>query len=480
MDRRAVIGLIGSIGCALAGCTGLFGETTGNSTPTTTEEAGGTTPAIGEDDDSGCETSTNQSGRGTQTGPAPDEFPRCRTHHVSVNTLPDPARLEVETALESGAYRTDGDLYLSAVIDPTVSYIRAAGRYYRPIVDRDTGCSHLTLSESLPSYGPYALAVQYRSGTGSPDPEDPTEPLSADLRIIRLRDGETVIMESLSIPPAVGGMEAVVGPFDREFGRYRAEITTGQYSDTVMWAEDGQHVPLRALELTDSGVELPPVRPAISPLACRSIWDGRLPEYTQCPRQLISIRDLPEPARLEVEAARRSGGYESTDELFLSQVLDPEESYLRDRTMFFRATAEDVASGVRLDLERAIPTAGRSPLALRNDSDEDVTATIRVNRLRDGATVLQGTVTLDSGTTARVGTFDREFTGEYRAETRGDFDHAIGLYEVVIKTDRFTDRITWREQSVQTPLTDIVITPDGATPDPRPIAALIGCDEAWE
>lgn len=480
MDRRTVLALIGPIGSALAGCAGLFGETPGNGTRMGTEETGTATPAVDEDDDTNCDGRTNQSGRETQTGPTPNAFPQCRTHHVSVTALPDPARIEVETALDSGAYRTNKDLYLPAVIDPSLSYVRVDGRYYRPNVDPDNGCRRLTLSESVPSYGPYTLAVQYNSGTGPPDPGDSIESLSVDIRITRLRDDETVVTESLSVPPAFGGMEAVVGPLDREFGRYRADITTEKGSDTVTWAEDGQHQPLHRLEIADSGIELPAVRPAIDPLACPSIWDGRLPEYMQCPRSLISIRNLPEPARLEVEAARRSGEYESTGDLFLPQVLDPEESYLRDRTTFFRATVEDVASGVRLDLERAIPTAGPSPLTLRNDTDEGVTATTRVERLRDGATVLHETLTLDSGTEATVGTFEREFTGEYRAETRGDFNHDIGLYRIEIDTDRFSDRITWREQSVQAPLTAVVITADGATSEPRPNAAPIGCDEAWD
>lgn len=480
MDRRSILALIGPIGSALAGCAGLFGETPEIGTPTATEDSDDVTPTDGATGDTDCSDGADQSGTDTPTGPASDEFTRCRAHHVSINVLPGPARREVETALDSGAYRTDENLYLSSVIDPSLSCVRAEGRYYRPIIESDNGCTRLTLLESVPSYGLYTLAVQYNSVTGPPDPDDPIKPLSVDIRITRLRDAETVVAQSLSVPPAFGGMEAIVGPFNREFGRYRAEITTEQYSETVTWEEDGQHQPLHRLEVTDSGSELPAVRPTIEQLECPSIWDGSLPKYTQCPRSLISIRNLPEPARLEVEAARQSDGYESADGLFLPQVFDPEKSYLRDRTLFFRATVEDVASGVRLDLERAIPRAGPSPLTLRNDTVEGVTVTTRVKRLRDGATVLQETVTLDSGNEATVGTFDREFTGEYRAETRGDFDHDIGLYRVEIATDRFSDRITWREQSVQAPLTTVVITTDGATSGPRPIAAPIDCHEAWD
>lgn len=208
------------------------------------------------------------------------------------------------------------------------------------------------------------------------------------------------------------------------------------------------------------------------------LWDAvhaRVGEYPDdpeafevCGKLVIRIHRLPEPARQEAETALEDGRYETDEEPYLSNLLDPEESYLaleedNGRTEY-RLHVEQDGETTILELEETIASWGEAPLTVYNNTDESVTVDIRVERNRTEETVVEETLTIDPDADAETEAFDREF----------------GSYTATIETDELDEEIGWGEGENELPLRGLTVTPDGIGIEPGPMLEPINCQDVWE
>lgn len=191
-------------------------------------------------------------------------------------------------------------------------------------------------------------------------------------------------------------------------------------------------------------------------------------EFEECSKLVIRIHRLPEPARIEAETALEDGRYETDEEPYLPNLLDPEESYLAteedDERTEYRLYVEQDGETTTLELEETIASWGEEPLTIENNTDEPVTADINVERSRTEEIVVDETLTIDTDSEAETEAFDREF----------------GSYTATIETDEIDDEIGWGEGENELPLRGFSITPDGVGIKPGPMLEPINCQNVWE
>ncbi|ELY47562.1 hypothetical protein C495_04862 [Natronorubrum sulfidifaciens JCM 14089] len=80
---------------------------------------------------------------------------------IPMDNVPEEVEKEVTTALEDGSYETDGDLYLTDIMDPESSYLKYSapeygtygGRYYQPVIKASNGTTRLRIEEAIPTAG---------------------------------------------------------------------------------------------------------------------------------------------------------------------------------------------------------------------------------------------------------------------------------------------------------------------------------------
>lgn len=186
--------------------------------------------------------------------------------------------------------------------------------------------------------------------------------------------------------------------------------------------------------------------------------------YDRCPRLVIRVDELPEPARREVETALSDGHYETSGDLYLPHLLDPRESYIEGEDGHYRVEIDERGATTRLELVEATPNKGSHPLAVENRRDDSLTVDIRITYLPEDAIVLDESASIEPGERSVVGGFER-YLGEYRAEVdAGD----------VVET------LTWREEEHVDPFATVVIEGEDAYPEPRAVAELIPCSDVWD
>lgn len=191
--------------------------------------------------------------------------------------LPDPARKEVEAALNEGHYEIETDLYLPHVIPISESYLGETGgdpqedystlstqdveQHYRAVVTRDGDTNRLELKSAVPTWGSHTLIVE----------NDTDESQTAEVRIERLRNSKIVVDETLSIP---ADETTQTSSFDHVFGRYRVTVKTDHFSgqDELRVAEHrrlGGTIVLRSTEMD--------LRPGgvLEPVFCKGVWESR-------------------------------------------------------------------------------------------------------------------------------------------------------------------------------------------------------------
>lgn len=199
----------------------------------------------------------------------------------------------------------------------------------------------------------------------------------------------------------------------------------------------------------------------------RSDGDGTWPppeSYDRCPRLVIRVDELPEPARREVETALDEGRYETTDDLYLPHLMDPRESYLQVEDVHYRADVEADGSAARLELAEATPSKGVYSVAVVNRRDDPVTVDVRITYLPEDALLLEASEPLEAGERSGIGQFERRL-GTYRAE---------------VDAGEAAETFTWREDEHTDPLATIVVEEGGAYPEPRAVAELVQCRDVWE
>jgi hypothetical protein len=99
-----------------------------------------------------------------------------------------------------------------------------------------------------------------------------------------------------------------------------------------------------------------------------------------------------------------------------------------------------------------------------NDTDDRVTAEIRVERRRQSEAAVEETLSIPPDADVQTTPFDRVF----------------GTYGAEIRTDRFSDRFEWEETEMQYPMEEFVITSTGVTSLPRPVLEPLDCWELWK
>lgn len=202
----------------------------------------------------GCTDSTSQ--------PEPDteNLERCPRLIVRRSELPEPARHEVDTALEDGEYESETGLYLPHLMDPEESYIQTErDEYYRAIVTEDGQSSRLELERTVPVRDTRAVSFENQT----------EEQLAVSVHIAWLDGPETVAETSLTID---SGSDAATAQFPRRFGDYRATLETEDWSQSVEWHERELKGSLRRVFITAEELR-PEPRAVADTVPCQDYWE---------------------------------------------------------------------------------------------------------------------------------------------------------------------------------------------------------------
>ena len=211
---------------------------------------------------------------------SPTTFDRCPRWRIQVETLPEAARNEVETAIETDAYEATPPLYLPNVLDPEASYLYTADplTYYRAQTDHGGEQIRLTVDRTVPTKGTHPLTVanttdQRIAGTVTVEARD----LAVDYAPVETPT--QVLEESITVAP---GTSVETSPFKRRYGSYEVTVSADSQPRTDSYSErpinDGA---VGTIQLTpdnggfDLSVTSPPVRDDI---VCDRWWYGDMPQ----------------------------------------------------------------------------------------------------------------------------------------------------------------------------------------------------------
>jgi len=187
-------------------------------------------------------------------------------------------------------------------------------------------------------------------------------------------------------------------------------------------------------------------------------------DYEQCPRLVVDVQTLPEPAREEVRAALADGTYETSDEPSLPHVLDPAESYLQAEDGTYRVDLARDGETTRIELVEAVPSKGRHDFEVRNESGGSLTVDLAITWVEGEEQVVEDTVEL----------------GPDERRTVAEYDRKLGQYRTNVESDSFSKTLTWREEEHVEPFETLVVDGGDAYPEPRAVAELVQCSSIWE
>lgn len=200
-------------------------------------------------------------------------------------------------------------------------------------------------------------------------------------------------------------------------------------------------------------------------------------EFEQCGRLVVSDDEFPDPAREELRAAV-DGGYETTEEPFVPNMIDVDASYVSVDGDTYRIHVEREADRVRLTAEETIPARGVRSVRLDNRTDVDLTASLSVVRDRDDETMVDAATELAAGESESVGgAFQRQFgryeatiTVEPTADAAGDDADDLEWSE---------ETIDWHEEELTMPFEGLELRPEEPVPIPRPVLEPVDCRGMW-
>lgn len=196
-----------------------------------------------------------------------DDFEFCdREPIVSFSSLPEPARLEVETAREEGTFETDEELFLPQLMPIDEHYLRYNQNDeisdYEVSVTESNGRNVLDVNEVIPvKHTDRAFSIENAT--------DEDQSVTLEIELDTPDSIETIIEFSESIPAE----ETVeTDPFDRIFephAHYRLSIETVNRSETFEWEENGNGHD--TVTIQENVFEFQPrARPARQ--SCAEIW----------------------------------------------------------------------------------------------------------------------------------------------------------------------------------------------------------------
>lgn len=106
-------------------------------------------------------------------------------------------------------------------------------------------------------------------------------------------------------------------------------------------------------------------------------------EYEECSQTIILMKNLPDEANEEVTTALQDGSYETDDGLYLTDIMDPDSSYLQADSddssgrIYYQPVIESRNGLTGLTVEEVIPTR-RGSIELENKSGTDVSVSVHI------------------------------------------------------------------------------------------------------
>lgn len=170
-------------------------------------------------------------------------------------------------------------------------------------------------------------------------------------------------------------------------------------------------------------------------------------EYEMCSLTFVSLHSLPAPAKEEANTAITDGMYETDGNLILSEVINPDSTYLYEghAETYYNVSITTNGGVTRLDVEETRPKKAGLPTV---DNRMETTVTVDIHVESGGEQVFNETVDLAAGTETDLDNGIRYGYGQYRAilavtagnETREkevtwQTDHIHGFGNIVISTD---------------------------------------------
>lgn len=202
-----------------------------------------------------------ESGTGTTESKTYEE---CPLDILGIGSLPEPAEIEVLTALENGSYETDEELVLETVMDTDSSVLRYDEEYYRyyePIVETRNDTTVLELDETNPDTNETLQLVNR------------TDKTQATTLRMRLED-ETVFTDEFKLE-ADETVTVSDEDVDFRYGRYRVEVESVTVSTEITWEID-EFGSGYFLEVTEDGASISGPEDSVDPMLCRWDSDGNL------------------------------------------------------------------------------------------------------------------------------------------------------------------------------------------------------------
>ncbi|WP_418281102.1 hypothetical protein [Halorubrum sp. DTA98] len=184
-------------------------------------------------------------------------------------------------------------------------------------------------------------------------------------------------------------------------------------------------------------------------------------EFEACGRLIVRYDELPAPAREEVDAAV-DGGYETDEEAYLPNMLDP-ESYVRVDGTEYAIDVTREGETTRIVAEETIPTRGLSSFRVANRTDDPVEVSVVVVRVRDDETVLDADAELEPDESETLDPFERQF----------------GRYEATVATEDLEETVSWSEEEMSMPFEGVEIRSEEVVEFPRAVLEPIDCRGVW-
>jgi len=186
-------------------------------------------------------------------------------------------------------------------------------------------------------------------------------------------------------------------------------------------------------------------------------------KYEKCGLTFVSLHSLPAPAKEEANAAIMDGTYETDDDLILSEVINPDSTYLYEEhgETYYNVSVTTDSGITRLYIEETRPKKAGLP-EVDNKTETTVTVDIRVES--QGEQIFNDTVDLAAGAKTDLDDGTKYGYGQYQA-----------TLTVTAGNETREKVITWRTDHIHG-FGDIIIAADSIRMTDGPSAMIEGCE----
>lgn len=186
-------------------------------------------------------------------------------------------------------------------------------------------------------------------------------------------------------------------------------------------------------------------------------------EYEMCSHTFVSLHSLPAPAKEEANAAITNGTYETDGDLILSEVIDPDSTYLYEghAETYYNVSVMTNDGVTRLSVKETRPKKTILP-TVDNRMETAVTVDILVES--GGENIFNDTIDLAAGAETDLDDGTRYGYGQYHA-----------ILAVTAGNETREKEVTWRTDHIHG-FGDIVIAADSIRMTDGPSAMIEGCE----